>query len=223
MRITRVDRRDVERAIRMTKSNSEAARYLGLHINNYRTQAKKYKNEDGIDLYELHKNQSGKGVKKGAKFDSEENLIDILEGRILPHFIGPKFMRDRLIREGYFEKCCSQCGFKDTRAIDQRSPLILNFKDFNKRNFLLENLEILCYNCYFINVGDIFEEHQIDLLECYTEVKRHREVMQLEIPKHQKEVVEKALNLTNKKMTGEISPIEDYYGADLIAYNKYKK
>ena len=33
---------------------------------------------------------------------------------------------------------------------DYKIPLLLNFKDGNKNNFLLDNLELLCYNDYFL-------------------------------------------------------------------------
>jgi hypothetical protein len=44
-------------------------------------------------------------------------------------------------------------------------PLILNFKDNNKQHYRLENLEMLCYNCYFLQIGDIFTGKQLEGLE----------------------------------------------------------
>jgi len=35
-------------------------------------------------------------------------------------------------------------------------PLLLHFKDNNKSNYSRENTELLCYNHYFLSVGDIF-------------------------------------------------------------------
>jgi hypothetical protein len=46
-------------------------------------------------------------------------------------------------------------------------PLVLNFKDGNKKNWTLENLELLCYNHYFLYVGNIFTDKQIQHLEDY--------------------------------------------------------
>ena len=42
------------------------------------------------------------------------------------------------------------------RVLDYRAPLLLNFIDNNKKNFALDNLEMYCYNCYFLYVGDVF-------------------------------------------------------------------
>lgn len=45
----------------------------------------------------------------------------------------------------------------------------MHFKDKNKRNYNLENLEMLCYNCYFLFIGDVFNEKQIIQAEDYFE------------------------------------------------------
>ena len=45
----------------------------------------------------------------------------------------------------------------------------MHFKDKNKRNYHLENLEMLCYNCYFLFIGDVFNEKQIIQAEDYFE------------------------------------------------------
>jgi hypothetical protein len=37
-----------------------------------------------------------------------------------------------------------------------KQPFLLNFKDKNKNNWNKTNLEILCYNCYYIHIDDVF-------------------------------------------------------------------
>ena len=44
-------------------------------------------------------------------------------------------------------------------------PLLLAFKDGNKKNFLKDNLDMLCYNCYFLQIGDIFTTKDHDHIE----------------------------------------------------------
>ena len=51
---------------------------------------------------------------------------------------------------------CYKCGFHERRASDTKQPFLLNFKDKNKNNWNKDNLEILCYNCYFIYIDDVF-------------------------------------------------------------------
>ena len=45
-----------------TRSNLAASRYLRVSYNHYKKYAKMYKNEDGIELLEVHKNQEGRGI-----------------------------------------------------------------------------------------------------------------------------------------------------------------
>ena len=76
-------------------------------------------------------------------------------------------MKFRLITEGYLLEECAECGFKERRVLDYKMPLILHFKDKNKKNYRQENIELLCYNCYFIYQGDIFTDKQIQHIEDY--------------------------------------------------------
>jgi hypothetical protein len=48
---------------------------------------------------------------------------------------------------------------------------IINFKDGNKNNYLLENLELLCYNDYFLLVADPLTPDQVRHIEDNTEVR----------------------------------------------------
>jgi len=53
---------DILRAMKVTRSNRAAARYLHVTYNTYKKYAKLYKNDDGTTLLELHKNQEGRGI-----------------------------------------------------------------------------------------------------------------------------------------------------------------
>lgn len=164
-----------------TLSNSAAARYLGCSYQHYRKFALMYKGDDGRSLLEIHKNQAGKGIKKflGGKYDHIP-LLDILEGRTTENVRGNFTigqLKNRLFMDGYIEECCSKCGFEERRAVDFRVPLILNFKDGNKENWTLENLEFNCYNCQFLYIGNVFSDKQLKAMESYevdhTESKAH--------------------------------------------------
>lgn len=61
-----------------------------------------------------------------------------------------------LFRYELKKECCEVCGCGERRTHDGRKPLILTFKNKgNIRNYNLDNLQILCYNCYFMTVGDV--------------------------------------------------------------------
>ena len=159
---------DIERAMAMTKSNRSAARYLHCSYIHYKKWAKNFTDDNGITLFDKHKNQSGKGI---AKFltnkGKEPALKDIIEGRVPIDSYTPEKLKNRLIQESYLQECCSKCQFQERRVSDYKVPLILNFKDGNKKNWTIDNLELLCYNHYFLYVGNVFTNKQIQHIEDY--------------------------------------------------------
>lgn len=163
-----ISKEDILRAQKMTRSNMAAARYLHVSYNHYKKYAKMYKDENGVTLLEAHMNQEGKGIPKfltnGGK---EPPLIDLIEGRIpVEHFDASK-IKYRLISECLIEEVCGNCGFSERRVTDTKVPVILNFKDGNKKNYHLDNLEFLCYNCSFLYAVSPIEEKQAERMEDY--------------------------------------------------------
>jgi len=155
-------------AVNKTKSNRAASRYLGVSYIHYKKWAKNYDaTEEGYEnLFEQHKNQSGKGIPKflnGGK--KTPAIVDIIEGRIDPSHFDAAKIKDKLIAEGYLDECCSSCTFNERRVLDYKVPLIMHFQDGSKKNYKLDNVELLCYNCYFLQVGNIFSDVQIQGME----------------------------------------------------------
>jgi len=152
-----------------TLSNRSAARYLHVSYIHYKKYAKIY------GLFESHKNQSGKGIPKFLKNKKNDfALLDIIEGRLDASNFNPAKIKYRLIEEGYLLEECSTCGFKERRVLDYKMPLLLHFKDKNKSNYSKENIELLCYNCYFLTIGDIFNDKQIEGLEDHTTINNSK-------------------------------------------------
>ena len=148
----------------VTKSNMAAARYLHVSYQHYKKYAKMYK------LFDSHKNQSGKGIPKFLKGSGKEPaLLDIIEGRVSAAHFSPAKIKYRLIEEGYLLEECAMCGFKERRVLDYKMPLLLHFKDNNKSNYSRDNIELLCYNHYFVTVGDIFTEKDVKQIESHQE------------------------------------------------------
>ena len=56
--------RDIINALMHTHSNREAARYLRISYNHYKKYAETYFDDNGISLFQKHKNQRGSGIKK---------------------------------------------------------------------------------------------------------------------------------------------------------------
>jgi hypothetical protein len=161
-------------AMSQTKSNRASARYLNVSYIHYKRYAKIYEaTEEGYpNLFEQHKNQSGKGIPKFLPNKKKQPaLLDIIEGRVpMVHFT-PEKMKKRLIEEGFLKEECYMCGFHERRVSDYKIPIILHFKDKNKKNYRMENLEFLCYNCYYLSVSDIFTSKDLQQLEDHKPLK----------------------------------------------------
>ncbi len=159
-----------------TKSNMAAARYLHVSYTHYKRYAQMYK------VFEDHKNQSGKGIPQFLQGTSKEPaLLDIIEGRVSAASFSPAKIKYRLIEEGYLLEECSMCGFKERRVLDYKMPLLLHFKDNNKSNYNSDNIELLCYNHYFLTVGEIFTDKDVKQIESHKEVNSTSEKVEWEV------------------------------------------
>jgi hypothetical protein len=172
MRPKHYTREDIVRAHKMTRSGRAAARFLGCSYQHYRKFAKLYIDEEtGKSLFDLQKNQSGKGIPKflSGKGKEAQNtpIKDIIEGRVPIEHFSPEKIKLKLIAEGYLEEKCSRCEFCERRVVDYKIPLLLGFKDGNRKNYSLGNIELLCYNCYFLWIGDVFNSKQLQGIEDY--------------------------------------------------------
>lgn len=137
---------EIEEAQRNTSSNAAAARWLNVSYRKYRKYAQLY------NIFDRHLNQAGIGVDKGwSKRPSSISLKDILAGKHPKYSLAK--LKNRLLARKKLTEECSLCGFHERRITDGRVPLMLTFKDGNRQNFELANLELLCYNCMFLTTG----------------------------------------------------------------------
>lgn len=86
-------------------------------------------------------NQSGKGISKpNSDYMSLEEYLrnsqDIQSNKV----------RIKLLREGYKEHKCENCGL--TEWLGQPIPLELHHKDGNRNHNKIENYQLLCPNCH---------------------------------------------------------------------------
>lgn len=186
-------------AMDKTKSNRAAARYLGVSYIHYKKWAKQYKNEgEDFSLFVKHLNPHGKGIPKFLPNSKKQpSLMDIIEGRIDASHFKPQKIKMRLIQEGLLAEKCNCCGFMERRVSDYKIPLILHFNDNNKKNYKLDNIQLLCYNCYFITIGDIFNDKDILQLEDNSSISGTTEMIEFELdPYHLEKLV--SLGLYNK-------------------------
>ena len=132
----------IQWAIENTNSMKECARELHVSYNTFKKYCKLY------DLWSP--NQGHKGSSK-PKVDKMWNVQvhDIFAGKYpnYPHWK----LQKKLLHEGYLDQSCMTCDYSLYRESDLTSPLLLYFKDNDTTNMELSNLELLCYNCYYLN------------------------------------------------------------------------
>ena len=162
-----------------TQSNMAAARYLHVSYQHYKRYAKMY------NLFDSHKNQAGKGIPKFIKGTSKfPAIIDIIEGRVAASSFDPNKIKYVLIEQGYLQEECAVCKFKERRVLDYKVPLLLHFKDKNSNNYSLDNIQLLCYNHYFLQVGDIFNKQDEKQIETQQEHNGTSEKIEFEVDEY---------------------------------------
>ena len=97
-----------------------------------------YLNKMGI---EYKGNQSGKGMVK-----NRNDYMSLMDYLISSQDIQSNKVRQKLLREGYKEYRCENCGL--TEWLGQPIPLELHHKDGNRTNNTIENYVLLCPNCH---------------------------------------------------------------------------
>lgn len=177
-------------AMRHTKSNRAAARYLQTGYQHYKKWAKFYHVEEGgQSLFEAHLNRSGKGIPKfinKSKFD----ILDVIEGRISVKHFKPEEIKAKMIEGGYLKEECAICGFHERRISDYKVPLILNFKDNDPNHYNLGNIRFLCYNCFYLQIGDIFTKNDVIQLETHETKNFTSEAIDFQLDDYQKKRLE---------------------------------
>ena len=146
---------EIRYAMENTKSCAAAARFLKVSYESFRKYAKLYTDsESGKTLFELHKNKPGKGITRAFKprLRGKFGLLDILEGKY-PNYPHTR-LKHRLIQNAVFEEKCDSCGFCERRVNDYSVPLLLDWIDGDRTNHKKDNLRLLCYNCYYLEVGN---------------------------------------------------------------------
>ena len=126
-----------------TKSNMEAARWMNVCYTTYKKWAKYY------GVFEQHLNQKGDGIKKGFAVRTV-NVEDIVLGkRQPPRRWSQSVVKEELIDKGYWQDECSNCGYNEENMATGKTCLGIDFTDGDSKNWLLDNIRLLCSNCYY--------------------------------------------------------------------------
>lgn len=199
-----ISKEDCLRAMKQTRSIMAAARYLNCSYQHLKPFMKAYKDEQtGLSLFDLHKNQSGKGIPKfisNHPFGKKQPAIeDIVNGKVDASSFSAEKLKFKLIEGGYMIEQCYWCGYEERRESDGKTPLIMFFKDTNKNNYQDGNCQLSCYNCYFMRLGNVFTERDIESLEGHQTVYKTSEMVDFQMDDFQKKKL-KELGLWDTKV-----------------------
>ena len=133
MRTDIIDRKsEILLWISENQTNAEIARRLACKVDTLLSYYKKL----GI----TYKGNQGAKGHKPSKY--KKSILELIDN---PNISNSK-KRIRLIEEGVKEGKCECCGLSEWMG--KPIPLELHHKDFNHYNNSLDNLQILCANCY---------------------------------------------------------------------------
>ena len=134
----------------ISKSEQQVADKLGVSFMTYRKYAKMY------GIYGRVSNKAGIGIDKSIKNDDTGKypLSQILEGKF-PNYSVTR-LKERMLRGKRIEQKCNKCNFSEQRVTDNTTPLLMNFLDGNEKNKKQDNIELLCYNCYYLYINNPF-------------------------------------------------------------------
>jgi hypothetical protein len=134
---------EIEEAKTKSPFAAQQARWLGVSAQTYKKYAKLY------GIYSPSPHSKG----KRNLFDPQRGrfpLNKILEGQFRDNpSVCDWMVKDKLIRSGTFPPKCNICGYDKRRITDDKIALLLDHKDGDRRNYLIDNLQLLCLNCTF--------------------------------------------------------------------------
>ena len=130
----------MEWAIEQTLSMKGAARLLQVSYPTFKKYAKLY------DLF--NPNMGAVGIPKTGTTGYGVKIQDLFDGKHpkYPHYK----LQEVLIKTGHMIQECNNCGYTQTRDIDNRGPFLLDFLDNDGTNHSPDNMRLLCYCCFFL-------------------------------------------------------------------------
>jgi hypothetical protein len=75
-----------------------------------------------------------------------------------------------MVARHMLDEKCAVCGFSERRITDNKTPLMLTFKN-QIGDFTRDNLHLLCYNCMFLTTGAPWVAHQKQIVNSLTNPK----------------------------------------------------
>jgi len=193
-----ISKEECLRAMKQTRSIMAAARYLGCSYQHIKPIMKAYKDvETGVSLFDIHKNQCGKGIPKFIQSPKKSGfgkpmpaIEEIINGKVDSNSFTPEKLKLKMVEGGFMAEECYWCGFDERREMDFKIPLLMFFKDGNKNNYQDGNPQLSCYNCHFMRLGNVFTDKDIESLEGHKIVYKTSKAVDFQIDDYHKKKLE---------------------------------
>ena len=149
------------------KSNRDAAHYLNVSFRRWKKYSSLYIEKESVKSYFqllLDRSNKAKGARlvilkklhRKKKWDEwyVKNIIQKLNNNELDVKVyTQKRLKEFLIANDILAERCACCGYSEKNMITGKAPLLLDHINCNYDEWNIENLQLLCFNCFSQLVG----------------------------------------------------------------------
>lgn len=155
------------------------------------------------------------------------SIYDITTGMIKPKEWNPEVIKMELIRENLLKEECHYCGYNRRRLDNYQIPLMLINTNEIPNDFRLSGLKFSCYNCYYLNFGDIFTYDKEEYLDLHPRgiLDKSKAVEQLQDAEitnvdnyHLERLKQMGIDISEEDLKADKKSDDDPY--DLVSYKK---
>jgi hypothetical protein len=150
------------------KSNRDASQYLNVSFKRWKKYASLYIEKDsGKSYFQLLLDRSNKAkgqrliilkkLHRKKKWDEwyVKNILEKLNNSELDvKKYTQKRLKEFLIANDVLVERCACCGYSEKNMITGKVPLLIDHIDCDYTNWKIENLQMLCFNCFSQLVGN---------------------------------------------------------------------
>ena len=149
------------------KSNRDASQYLNVSFKRWKKYASLYiEKESGKSYFQLLLDRSNKAkgqrliilkkLHRKKKWDEwyVKNILEKLNNSELDvKKYTQKRLKEFLIANDVLVERCACCGYSEKNMLTGKVPLLIDHIDCDYTNWKIENLQMLCFNCFSQLVG----------------------------------------------------------------------
>jgi hypothetical protein len=152
-------------------SNRDGCRYINVSYPRWKKYAQLYINkEEGLSYFQILLNRSNKlkggrvkilrQLHRKKKWDEwyVKSIVEKLNNNTLNiKLYSHKRLKEFLIDNEILPNKCACCGYQEKNLISGKVPLLIDHINNDYKDFKIDNLQLLCFNCYYQLVGPLLD------------------------------------------------------------------